>query len=241
MTDWIWLDSEKFPEYSLENRSFYMAEFLNTISASQSKKITIKICADARYMLYVNGEFVGRGPSSAGGDFLWPKMRFFYYDEYVLDASKKLEIRVLASSVPSVLCESSAGQSGLYFEALGENGASIAPDGKWLCRPVSSFLSVTEIDYTKKEYSFEEAMIVPNVYKLKKSPLEPLCERTITPISLDKITLNKNTGVAIFDKIYSAYPEISIKADGRVKIQIEYAERQGQVSLVEQIITDHDI
>lgn len=241
MTDWIWLDSEKFPEYSLENRSFYMAEFLNAISASQSKKITIKICADARYMLYVNGEFVGRGPSSAGGDFLWPKMRFFYYDEYVLDASKKLEIRVLASSVPSVLCESSAGQSGLYFEALGENGASIALDGKWLCRPVSSFLSVTEIDYTKKEYSFEEAMIVPNVYKLKKSPLEPLCERTITPISLDKITLNKNTGVAIFDKIYSAYPEISIKADGRVKIQIEYAERQGQVSLVEQIITDHDI
>ena len=60
--NWIWIKENDFKP------SFCMAEFKNTYTLTEKTKI--KICADTRYELYVNGKFIGRGPSSPGGDFL---------------------------------------------------------------------------------------------------------------------------------------------------------------------------
>ena len=56
MTDWIWLDDSKYPEFSKNTREnpfdinkdgFCMAEFLREFAIHGKAKL--KICADARY------------------------------------------------------------------------------------------------------------------------------------------------------------------------------------------------
>jgi len=54
----IWLDRLLYPEY--EKGKFCIAEFKKEISSIGP--IDIEICAHARYLLFVNGEYVGRGP-----------------------------------------------------------------------------------------------------------------------------------------------------------------------------------
>ena len=241
MSNWIWLDNGIFAEYACDSEKFCIAEFFNTISVPKAQKITLKVCADARYTLYINGEFIGRGPSSAGGDFLWPKMTNAYYDEYEMNAQDKLEIRAYVTSKPYVLCEYSFGQSGFYFEALDENGNPVDADNEWLCRPVSSALSPQMTDYTVPEHTLTPAISVPDIYNALRSPIEHLCQRIIDPVKFDKIDLNTTTGIAFFDKIYSAYPIISVKANGRVKMSIECAEIDGVGIYEECVITDRDI
>ena len=62
----IWVNKEHYP--NLDNSKFCIAEFTKEIDTSS--KIKIEISANARYLLFVNGEYVGRGPTSVGGDFL---------------------------------------------------------------------------------------------------------------------------------------------------------------------------
>ncbi len=241
MSNWIWLDKNIFSEYACDSEKFCVAEFFNTLNVPKKQKITLKVCADARYVLYINGEFTGRGPVSAGGDFLWPKMTNAYYDEYEIIAENNLEIRAYVTSKPYVLCEYSFGQSGFYFEALSEDETELKMASQWLCRPVSSRISAQITDYTIPEHSFAYATPVPDIYNIERSPIEHLCEIPIEPIKFDKIDLNTTTGTAFFDKIYSAYPIISIKATGRVVAEIESSEADGIGIWCESVITDKDI
>jgi hypothetical protein len=92
MSSWIWLDKNAFPKFSCKKRSFCVAEFTSIYAIPKGEEYALRVSADARYELFVNGEFVGRGPVCAGGDFLEPKMRHGYYDEYSLVSSGVVDI-----------------------------------------------------------------------------------------------------------------------------------------------------
>lgn len=241
MAKWIWLDPNVYPEYSATSEALCYAELVNTYTINSKEHITIKISADARYMLYINGEFIGRGPSSAGSDYIQGKMSHYYLDEYELIARERLEIRAIVSSKPTVMCEYSFKQSGFYFELVDSQGRELSADGEWKCRVLSERVSDTLTDYTKEEHKYSTPVEIPDIYNLKKSPIKHLCEREISPIKSDKIDLKTPTGCVIFDKIYSAYPKISIKADGLVKVKMEFFEIDGVGIFREQIITNRDV
>ena len=73
---------------------------------------------------------------------------------------------------------------------------------------------------------------------MKKSPLAHLCEKEVYPLNFEKITVKcheKTDTVLFFDKIYSAFPVISVKCDGRVHVRIESGEIDGNANYGEDI------
>ena len=69
MTKWMWLDEGKFSKYSALSREYCVAEFINSVGVPRGTHLKIRISADARYRLYINGKFIGRGPTTAGSDY----------------------------------------------------------------------------------------------------------------------------------------------------------------------------
>ncbi|MBE6624471.1 MAG: hypothetical protein E7622_02380 [Ruminococcaceae bacterium] len=241
MSSWIWLDKNEFPKFSCKKRSFCIAEFTSIYAIPRGEEYALRVCADARYELFVNGEFVGRGPVSAGGDFLEPKMRHSYYDEYELTSNGVVDIKLFVTSIPTVMCEYSFGQCGALVEILRGGEVIAHTDNTWKCRPVSARISDSHTDFTQEEYEYAYACEVKDIYGAKKSPIKHLYERIIEPDSLDKINLKSNEGYAEFDKIYSAYPIISLKTDGRVRVLIECEEIEGVGVYKESFIASRDV
>ena len=251
MTDWIWLDDSKYPEFSKNTREnpfdinkngFCMAEFVREFAIQGKAKL--KICADARYELYINGSFVGRGPASAGADFLTEKMRYCYYDEYEITDTSSVKIRAVVASQATAINEFTFGHPGLYIELTDEAGNIYGTDESWLCRPLSERAHTYFSDYTKAKEGFSLAKVIPNIHTMKKSPLAHLCEAEIFPIDFTEIRVRgreKADRVLLFDKIYSAFPVISVKCKGKVHIRMESGELEGSPNVGEDIITDGDI
>ena len=76
---WIWLDSSQYPEFQTNQQQILwpktgkdcVVDFQNKIDFLRiPKKVTLYVSGDAVFRLWANGEFVGQGPASAGGDFL---------------------------------------------------------------------------------------------------------------------------------------------------------------------------
>ncbi len=236
MNNWIWIKENDYKP------SFCMAEFKNTYNLKEKTKI--KICADTRYELYVNGKFLGRGPSSPGGDYTYEKLTYSYYDNYEINDTGKVEIKAIVTSVPTVMNEYTFNYPGLFIE-LSQNGQVIGKTDKtWQCRILSERIDVLKSDYTIKPNNYTEPSYIPNVHKMLPTMIEHLVEEKITPSTFKKLEINKGEKTTVkydFDKIYSAFTSISVKCNGKVKIQIATEELDGIGYLNEEIITDKDI
>lgn len=240
MERWVWLNSEMFPDYASGDK-FCIAELVGTHEIKSDTPLTIRVCASARYMLYVNDEFIGRGPASAGLDYFEMLATTLYYDEYTISTSTQVKIRALVTSADTAMCERSCGKAGLYLE-LFQDGEKIAEaDSSWLARPLAERVDICYTDYTRAQYELAPVCVLEPICKLEKSPLEPLFESELSPISFDKISLKSPTGCAVFDKIYSAYPEISLKCDGRVRVLLEFAEIDGIGIFKEEFVASANI
>ncbi len=251
MAYWIWLDDNKYPAYSDNTRKnvfdinkdgFCMAEFVKEYKIQGSAKL--KICADARYELYINDSFVGRGPASSGSDFLTEKMNYCYYDEYKITDTSDIKIRAVVASQATAINEFTFGHPGLYIELTDEQGYVGGTDEGWLCRPITQREHTFFADYTKEDADFSLAKKIPDIHAMQKSPLAHLCEREIYPLNFDKIVVKgkeKSDTVLIFDKIYSAFPVISVKCKGKVHIRLESGELEGYPNAGEDVITEKDV
>ena len=250
MAYWIWLDDKKYPQFannkreavfSINKDGFCMAEFVNKYSVKGCAKI--KICADARYELYVNGEFLGRGPASPGSDFLTEKMNYCYYDEYEISDVSSVKIRAVVTSQATAINEFTFGHPGLYLEVSDSNGYIGGTDDSWLCRPIAQRLHVFYADYTLEDEEFSSAVRIADIHNVKKSPLAHLCEESIYPTNFTKIAVKgkeKTDTVLYFDKIYSAFPAISVKCDGKVSVRFESGEIDGVSGAGENFVTNKD-
>ena len=76
---YVWLDPEMYPQFQGEKLCY--VEFKKELYTEAPAEI--EITANARYMLFVNGELIGRGPTSVGGDFLYGKIDSPYFESYV--------------------------------------------------------------------------------------------------------------------------------------------------------------
>ena len=241
MNNWIWISDEK----NQNNTDFIMAEFTRRYSIK--KCATLKICADAKYELYIDNELAGKGPASAGGDYPagqeMPSMKYCYYDEYVINKQGSVEIKVIVTSVPTVLKEYTFGKPGLWVQ-LTENGRIIGKsDTSWQGKKCRCRTSVISSDYTLNDEACKVyELFVPQ--KLKKSPLEHLACEKITPRDFEKITVGRGQSIKIkydFEKIYSAYTKIEINCNGRVRAKITAEEIDDVAKIPEEIITDKSI
>ncbi len=236
MYNWIWIKENDYKP------SFCMAEFKNTYELSEKTKI--KICADTRYELYVNGNFVGRGPSSPGGDFLPLSLTYSYYDEYEINDTGKVEIKAVVTSCPTVINEYTFNYPGLFVE-LSQNGQVIAKtDKSWQCRILQERLGVSKSDYTVKPNDYTEPAYIPSVHKMLPTMIEHLVEEKITPSTFQITEIKPNEKITLdydFDKIYSAFTQISVKCKGAVKIEIESCELENIGYIKEEIITDKNV
>ena len=246
MAYWIWLDDNKYPEFSHNKREqvfsinkngFCMAEFICEYSLKKNSKI--KICADARYELYVNGQLIGRGPASCGSDFLTERMEYCYFDEYEITDTSIAKIKVVVTSQATAINEFTFGHPGVFLEVFDDTGIIGGTDETWLCRPLTERKHTFFSDYTVDSAEYSYAKAIPDIHKMKKSPLAHLCEEDVYPLNFDKITVKgneKNETVLLFDKIYSAFPVISVKCDGKVHVRIESGEIDGKANVGEDIV-----
>ena len=236
MNNWIWITENDI------NPPFKMVEFKKEYNLQNST--TLKICADTRYELYINGNFIGRGPSSPGGDYTYEKLTYSYYDEYTINETGIVEIKAIVTSTPTVMNEYSFGYPGLFIELSQKDKIIGATDKSWQCRILSERIDVLKSDYTLKESIYTEPVIIPNVHTLLPSLIEHLTEENITPTVFNKITVKKGETATLsldFDKIYSAFTSISIKCNGKIKATVETCELNGIGYINEEIITDKDI
>lgn len=238
--NWIWLDPIKYPqyEYNDDRGEFCIAELKNSYVSREKTKI--RVSADVRYILFVNDKFIGRGPCSPGSDFLFGKVENAYFDEYEIENIGKNEIRLIVTSKSMVLTEYPFGISGAYIEAFEGDKKILSCDESWDIRPLSERKDILLTDYTSKASEFTKAKITKSTLRLEKNPLKPLVEEQIRPIE-QKILKNGTTWLN-FDKNYSAYPVIEIKANkGKSKITVTSSEMGHTGRICETIITDKDV
>ncbi|MBQ7761096.1 MAG: hypothetical protein IJ400_03465 [Clostridia bacterium] len=244
MNNWIWLDSKLYPQYEKndDQASFCIAEFKNHYYAKDKTKI--QISADARYLLFVNDKFIGRGPASPGSDFLYGKMTYSYIDEYEIIDTGKVEIRILVTNVSTALTEYTFGYSGLFVRVTKGEEVLLEGNESWDSRPLTERKSANYTDYTVPQAQYHKAKFIPTKRQAEHCPLEKLTEEKILPIDFAPVTIGAKEKQILswqFDKIYSAYPQISIEANSNVTIKMISSE-QGKTGYYDEVIvTDKKI
>ena len=236
----IWLDKNLYPDDDASK--FCMVEFKKEIYSLGP--IEIEICANARYLLFVNGEYVGRGPTSVGGDFLDGKHENPYFDTYILPYKENIEIKVLVTSVPTVLTEYDFGKSGLWLNVRSLAKFICSTDESWDVRLLPERKHIQYSDYQEIEQEYHKAKFVDKTFDIMCSPIPRLTETKIQPTKFEKIVVEgKRTGKAclFFDKIYSAYPHISLQCSGKCTVMMRSTENGFSGIFEETIVTDKSV
>lgn len=124
---WIWGDDKHIEAY---NQAF---EFFRKFEVSDPRESLLRITADSRYRVWVNGQWINDGPGKA-----YPE--HWTYDSYELAPYLKLganEIRVLVRSYGIGTFHQLSQRGGLLAEIELE-GSILGTDASWLVRPYTA-------------------------------------------------------------------------------------------------------
>ena len=251
MSNWIWLDENKYPQYcdnkrteifGISEKGFCMAEFEREYTLDSDA--TLQICADARYELYINGELLGRGPSTPGADFLTKDMRCCFYDEYEIKDTPVAKIRVVVTATATAMSQFTFGHPGLYVSIISKGKEIGCTDKSWRARRLAERKGIYFTDYSEPCDEWSEPEIFIFSKDMEKSRIDHICIENIYPVNFDKIIIepHKSVGVCLyFDKIYSAYPDFSVKCDGKIRVSFESGEIDGVGRVWENFEADKDV
>ena len=126
---WIWADTEDPKAY---NQAY---EFYQCFELLEPEDAQLKITADSRYRVWINGHWVNDGPGKA-----YPE--HWTYDQYSIGAYLQVgsnEIRVLVRYLGIGTFHQIPQMGGLLAE-IHSSKLLLATDGKWLCRPYTALL-----------------------------------------------------------------------------------------------------
>ncbi|MBE6939100.1 MAG: hypothetical protein E7460_11280, partial [Ruminococcaceae bacterium] len=202
---WIWLDKKVYPQYqsclfhSCQSdktpldpaypHNFCVAELKKTVELpSVPQKVKLRVSGDAVFRLWVNGEFIGLGPASAGGDFLCNKepLEWYYANNYELTpGTDTLELRAIVRIGPHVLTEYSHRQGGFFLEgrAVLENGEELefGTDETWQIRRDGRYTDYQSYDGSLTPDEWMSASETGDARELTDARLLPLAADTVYP------------------------------------------------------------
>lgn len=214
---WLWVNPAEHPENIFSNTTifaqrpsdsvFTVADFRYSDECGEGEhKLNIKLFADTKFRLYVNGRYIGTGPVAAGGDYgntlPMPKQ---YINEYSAGFTGDiLDIKVQVNTMPEVMTDYSCGRGGFIFE--GElDGKTFVSDESWKVRIDKSYTSQREADFSIELSEWEKPYVLSDseiVWNPALPGIPALSEREIVP-SLTNVSLT--SAHFVFDRIYSAY------------------------------------
>lgn len=250
---WIWLDKEKYPqyqknysslnEYSREERlafPYCVAQFKKEYSFDKViKTAEITVSADCFFHLFANGNFVGIGPASSGGDFLLkipaPK---HYSNSYTVEIdSCELSFDSWVRLQPEKLTDFSRYQGGFMLSAVlsfaDGTSETVQTDSTWLCRRDNSYNGYQSFDSTLENNEFEPAVELEDRWNAEPAPIPML---SFHEVSRKAFILKAGESVSDnidLDRIYGAYP--IVKSTGRCTVKLETRELDGQETQEENI------
>jgi hypothetical protein len=129
---WIWTEAP------LPARNAFVR--FRRVLGPASGRLVIRITADSRYWLYVNGEYLGTGPVRS-----WP--RHWKFDEYEVPAASpgsRNVVAVLVNHYGEGNFQYIAAKPGLWVDIRGKGAGGAAParsDAAWRCSPSRANLS----------------------------------------------------------------------------------------------------
>jgi len=136
MTDmkgnWIWVEGGS----DCENK---VACFRREFSISGDGPVILRISADTRYVLYINGREIGRGPIRS-------TLERWYFDEYDISADVSLGMNLIAVRVWDYgwsTYQTIANKGGLAFEIIDGESVAAVSDEKVLCTFDKGWISRT--------------------------------------------------------------------------------------------------
>lgn len=225
-----------------------MAEFRRAFSLpAKGCRVKVDVCADTRFQLYVNDEFIGAGPLCPGGDYdfrIPMAKRYLNHYEFVAQGA---EIRFLArvQLSPTQMTDVSWGQGGLILwgEARTDTGEVIAfqTDPTWEARLNPAWRGPETVDFTLPPPAWEPAAEVQCAGELCVCPI-PMLEES--DISLGECWDVPGETLALefpLPQIHAAFVGFELETEALCEIEFHTWELPGQDPVTETIRTDHSI
>ena len=252
---WIWLDEKIFPEFQNnifttmnsheikpeDNINYCVACFHKKYEFNKEiKKIKIRVSADSAYILHINGELIGIGPASSGGDFLCTgKAPKHYADNYELDIDgEEIDISAKVRLQPEMLTHYSRGHGGFYLSAAVDfadgTTENIKTDSSWSAVPDMSYTDFRSYDSGNIGLSVESfAVETEDIWNAEDSHIPPLSLNKVFEKSVVIGAGKTETFDYELDKIYGVHPVLH--SDGMCNISLKTCELCGQEQTEESV------
>lgn len=232
---WIWTPAQPAARGALFRRTVTLGEKPQAVKAW--------LTADTKYLLYVNGKLVARGPVDIGLDYAGGSTRRWFYDTRDLTPYFVVGTNVIAAEVFRhwpIGFTASRGQPGFLFEAEITDAAgqkqTVASDTSWRSQPAWQLVSNTCCDLTKEpagwtQSSFEDShwptsVVVTNIWSpLVASEIPPLMEanypaQKIEGLPENGIFTNNGHFKVRFDRALSAYPALAVEGGAGATVNL---------------------
>lgn len=252
---WIWLDPNNYPEYqknqynilydcdnkNAENFKYVVADIYKEYLFNKNiKSIKLRVSADNKYILHLNGNLIGIGPASSGGDFLCTgKTPKHYADNYEIELNDDvLEFNAKVCLQPEMLTYYSRGQGGFYLSAtvVFEDGSTqiIETDSSWLIKHDESYTDFrTYKSVTNKTSDFSYSSEINDIWNVEDSYIPPRSYNKVLEKTVNVCVGKTETFTFELDKIYGVHPVIN--SDGSCSISLSTSELSGQEETEENI------
>lgn len=244
---WIWLNGTEIPR----EEDFYVAEFCRQYKFDKElRSVTLNVTADTFFHLWLNESTLGRGPHCPGGDYdgtcmfgTKPGSRVHYRGVMPVTLLSTFSTQLSGTELrlwaavrfgKMVFTDVSVGKGGFFLEGtvFFQDGSTqtIGTDHSWQGRRSAQRIRPELIDYTQEQPPFLPAAEVVNIWNVKKTEIPNLSENMVLPFHSRPITVAPEQKTEIFldfDTVYSGYPFLNIRANGKYRIVIKVCETYG--------------
>lgn len=235
---WIWWPSKD--EFGYLRTSFHLASIPAEVNA--------RVCANSRYVLFVNGELLGRGPIRS-------EPLHLFYDTYDIAPMLKPGPNVIAAwcrqyDRPNVFWKPGAAAGWFLFETEGELDIASGDDWKAMPAPYGKYtpgfwqqgqpnkeildgaglpVGWTLVDFDDSQWTRAEvlhwSLMERPLLRMSPRPIAALEEKIIRPPSGGDLTLEPRELVTFdFGRITRAHPRLHVIADPGVVIDLTCGE-----------------
>lgn len=241
---WIWLNSEKYPERQTTVLSGFLgkkeghytvAEFVREYTFEKAiERVSVRVSADTEFRLTCNGDLLATGPANVGGDFMANEMLRPNYYATVLEyapTGKTLAFFARVKMMPVYINEYSHGHGGFMLSArvrfADGTEAELTTDESWLVRVNYAYAFPGYYNGEKGAGEYAPAAAVPDIWHVTDAPIPPRDEWTAETVTVALSPGERIERTVSFDTIYAAYPTVSVKTEGELTGTVYFFEVEG--------------